>query len=228
MVSDSVCRLFRRCLDHNDPDDWRRFVHRCGPRIRTLIAGAMRRCRLPATEPDREELVQELYCRLLRSGTDASPTSDDAPVFQGRSWPELHSYLWQAARAVVVDRVRSRRAAKRARTGDTRRPPSWLLPWADPPSPEEHAIRRDTLRGFYRHCRGYARGRRADLKMRIIRQALVEGFTSREIARELRGRVTPGQVDSLIFRLRQHLSDSGVPVPARHAGNLGRRAGSRI
>ncbi len=70
-------------------------------------------------------------------------------------------------------------------------------------------------RAFVALCR-QALGRRATpTTVRIARLALLEGWSSREIAVGLAGRMGIAGIDSVIYRLRRNLARCGVELPRR-------------
>ena len=87
--------LLERCLAGRRTGDWQELIERHGEDVRRMVQRAAARCGLPLAEPDLDEMVQDLYCRLLRvrRGT-----------FRGRSEYELWRYLMCVARSLVVDR----------------------------------------------------------------------------------------------------------------------------
>ncbi len=154
-------------------------------------------------DEDVDEHVQELYLRLLVF---------DQRSFQGTSEREVFRYLGRAAANLAIDR---RRVAERRPRPPDRSCPGVGRLRSPEPSPERHAMGRQGLDLFLRRCRRAAAGFRVELKLRVLCLAFFEGLTSREIARELPERMTPGQVDSMLFRLRQRLAEQGSEAPGR-------------
>lgn len=198
-----ACDLFRRCVARRDDDDWREFIRRYGRRVRAIVRSHLVRQGLFPFDEDVDEHVQELYLRLLLF---------DRRGFQGTSEREVFQYLERAASNLAIDRRRA--VDRRPRAPDPTCPGVGRLPSTEP-SPERHAMGRQGLELFLERCRMAAAGFRVELKLRVLRLALFEGLTSREIARELSDRVTPGQVDSMLFRLRRRLAEQGSEVPGR-------------
>ncbi len=204
MQATTACDLFQRCLDHRGGDDWREFVGCYGGRVSRSVRGASRSAGFEVPEEDFEELVQELYCRLLAAGVGQ---------FRGRTEHELWGYLRRVARNLIVDRQRSAAASKRihelalARWEDRR---FWVSRSA---SPEEKVLEGERRRLFVVSCRRFADGDGSIL--RVLEMALLEGRSSREIAVALRGRLNASQVDNLVHRLRRRLAQEGLHVPHR-------------
>lgn len=195
--------LFRRCVARRGDDDWREFIRRYGRRVRAIVRSHLMRQGLIPHDEDVDEHVQELYLRLLIF---------DQRRFRGTSEREVFQYLARTASNLVIDR---RRAADRRPQPPDRSCPAVCRLRSPEPSPERHAMGRQGLELFLRRCRLAARGFRVELKLRVLRLALFEGLTSREIAGALAERMTPGQVDSMLFRLRRRLAEQGSEVPRR-------------
>ncbi len=196
-----ACDLFRRCVSQQHDDDWSEFTRLYGPRFRSLVLQTLVRNEVPAPYQEVEDCMQELFLRLLAL---------DAHSFRGRDELQLWRYLARIVDNLVTDR---RRGRNRTRLRERRRAVSSTP--APGPSPESHAMVREHLHGFLRCCRRAAGGLRVELKMRIVRLAFFDGLSSREIARTLCGQLSPGQVDTMIYHLRQGLARQGVEVARR-------------
>ncbi len=203
MSASYVCELFRQCLNSRQGDDWREFVDRYGPRIRRIVAAAARQGGVSVCEPDLDELVQDLYCRLLMPRQQR---------FKGRSENELWRFLAKASFNLMVDQQRSSRAKKRRpETRSTGRPPrrSWTAI-----DPEQRLLGKERRKIFLERCREVTHCDRMVLEIRVLAMALLEGWSSREIAIELEG-LSACQIDSLVCRLRRHLAKDGIRLPRR-------------
>ncbi|MEO8198099.1 MAG: hypothetical protein ABI689_15380 [Thermoanaerobaculia bacterium] len=207
--------LFRSCSSGNCDRAWREFVARFHPRLVTAVRRALLRqgeaYPSGAHEPGVEDLVQEVYCRLLGDGNRRRR-------FHGNSEGQLMTYLQRVAVSVVVDARREALAAKR-RGGhrvlwvDWRQAPATGV--VEESGPEERLLAGERRRAFLAICR-QALGRRANATtVRIARQALLEGWTSREIAAGLGGALGVAGIDSLIHRLRRNLAAQGIALPRR-------------
>lgn len=215
MNANTACELFQRCVTRHGSDDWREFLRRYDRRIRRTVSRAFRRRGLRLPEQDREELVQELYCRLLAIGRRG---------FRGRSELQFWTYLGLVARSLAVDHQRALGAGKRRMiVYGLDRPGGETAPWIDDrasaeASPEERYLESERRRVFLARCRQIAR-RDRPLELRVLRMALLEGWSSREIARRLEGSVTASQVDNLVHRLRARLAEDGIRMPRRRGGS---------
>jgi RNA polymerase sigma factor (sigma-70 family) len=155
-----------------------------------------------------EEMVQEVYCRLLERRQGAAALRD-------RPAAQLWTYLQRIARSVVVDQLRTRAARKRG--GGL--PPdegsdAVALGRAPGPSPEERLCARERaaqLRRRVRELGGAAHGAR---NLRILELAAVEGCTAVEISRRIAGGLSPSSVHTVLHRLRRQLTAPGESVAA--------------
>lgn len=143
-----------------------------------------------------EEILQEVHYRLLVTGA--------LRRLRGRSLGELIAFLGTVAERSAFDHVRQARASKRDGAREVRLGRRKLEQIPDPrQSPERDLLLADTERHFLRRCRDLPergpRGRNAW----VARLALVEGWTSREIAEASGGRLSAEYVACLIHRLRR-------------------------
>lgn len=227
MAATSACELFRRCLARRGGDEWREFHRRYNPRIRRTVLRAFRQRGVRLVEPDLDEFVQDLYCRLLTA---------PGRRFRGRSEPQLWTYLDRVARSVALDHRRASRAAKRRAQvvapgggGEERDRPENGRPRDGTPqraavpeaidemaarqvSPEERCLIREYGRLVGAGCRKHSCNDRA---VTVLRLAILEGWSSPEISRRLGGAMTPGQVDLLVCRLKRRLAKEGLKLPCR-------------
>jgi DNA-directed RNA polymerase specialized sigma24 family protein len=157
-----------------------------------------------------EEIVQEIYCRLFDDGAARLRNC------HGGSNAALASYLGTIAEHAVVDHVRCATALKRGGLDMVRRSRRQIERIADPGhDPEYLAVCRDHRREFLDRCRtlrGLGSGRRNAWVMRL---ALLEGYSSHEIARAAGGRLTPRGIDLLVHRIRRRLARDGFALRHR-------------
>ncbi|HXO18572.1 MAG TPA: sigma-70 family RNA polymerase sigma factor [Thermoanaerobaculia bacterium] len=200
---------------------WEDLVRRYGSGLQARVRRVLRRSgRRPRIEQV-EELVQEVYCRLFAAG--------GRRLRQCRAEGEgqVISYLGKIAERVVIDQLRTALAAKR---GGGRLVPldrGQELDLAeravDPRgTPEDRLLaeeRRQLVASLCRRLASEPAGRR---DLRILRLALVEGWSSREISLAVEGELAPAAVDSLVCRLRRRLAEDGIELPRRDLGGQGR------
>lgn len=205
------------------PPTWGDLVRRYGPQLRarlgrTLLRGGWRPL------PERiDELVQEVYCRLLAAG------GRRLGGFRGDTRAQLEAYLGRIAERIAIDELRAMRAAKR----DGRRlaqlgllEPEALERTVDPEgTPLDQLLTEERWRQFSSACRRLAARRTGRRDAHIARLAILEGWTSREIARILGGRLRPSSIDSVLHRLKRRLAAEGVDLPRR--GRAPRRSTRR-
>jgi RNA polymerase sigma factor (sigma-70 family) len=218
----SSADLFRRCAAGGCDLAWREFVERFHGRLIHAVRRTLLRLGGDAPHEERvDDLVQEIYCRLLSEGRRRQS-------FRGVTEGQLMTYLQRVVASVVIDARREALAEKRA--GGFR--VAWqewkLLPEAAvvaDESPEERLLAEERRRGLLAICRD-ALGRQADATTaRIARLALLEGWSSREIAERLDGRMGTAGIDSLIYRLRRRLAGRGIDLPRRDHRRGDRLAG---
>lgn len=206
---------------------WDRIARRHGPLLRSMAAEVLRAIGQRPDPCEVDDLVQEVFCRLLEAGGAFDPAAAD-PRRQ-------RAYLRRVTRSVAVDRRRAAAAEKRggrlrqvsvsAPPDDEGRAEEWP-PLPDPaPGPEQTLLSRERWRLFLRRCRRAAGctvhpGREAQ----AVALALVGGWTSRELAAASRDGLSPATIDSMICRLRRRLAAGGLTLP-RRGGGRSRRAG---
>lgn len=208
----SSADLFRRCAAGGCDRAWREFVERFHGRLSHAVRRTLLRLGGDAPHEERvDDLVQEVYCRLLSEGRRRQR-------FRGATEGQLMTYLQRVVASVVIDARREALAEKRA--GGLR--VTWQE-WRLPPeaavvadeSPEERLLAEERRLGLLAICRD-ALGRQANATTaRIARLALLEGWSSREIAERLDGRMGVAGIDSLIYRLRRRLAGRGIDLPRR-------------
>jgi DNA-directed RNA polymerase specialized sigma24 family protein len=213
--SHSAAQLLHRCAPGANADEgheaaWRLFIRRYGRHLARAIRRTLRECGESCGRDVVEELRQEVYCRLLeRDGQrlrNFRGSSDTATV---------HAYLGAIARSVVVDDLRRRSALKRGgglqRCAIARSAFEFAPDAARPtPCPEQRAIAREGLRALIGNYAAETDTSQLRRSLQVLRWALVEGWSSREIAAALPGRLTPGSVDSMLYRLRRRLTEAAA------------------
>jgi DNA-directed RNA polymerase specialized sigma24 family protein len=188
-------------------------VARYGGRLAARARQALAQCGFPRGSEQVEEVVQEVYCRLLAGG------GQRLTACRAASEGQVVSYLGRVVERVVFDQGRSERALKRGGgwRGRLAGAEAWTLAHRqiDPDgTPEDQLLAVERCRLILAEWRDMGRKTAGRRNLRILRLALVEGRSSREIA-EILGALSPSTVDTVIHRLRRHLSSLGLALPRR-------------
>jgi RNA polymerase sigma factor (sigma-70 family) len=204
-------QLIRRMGREGDTVGWEEFVGRYGWRLECQVSSVLELSGVPPRREEVEELVQDIYCRLLEDHRRRLRS------FRGRSPAQVTAFLNRTARNVVFDHLRAAQAAKRSGSPMSFEELDELLGEpADPEgSPEGRVVRRERWRQLLRRCVRRMGSRTARRDLRILRLALVEGWSSREIAASKIRELTPSAIDSVVCRARERLAAAGVRLPAR-------------
>jgi RNA polymerase sigma factor (sigma-70 family) len=212
MKEASAVDLFRICTaGSRDERAWGEFVRRFGPRLRSGIARMLRRHDQSATREAIDDLVQDVYCRLLERGADS---------FRGDNEGEVTNYLARVCESVVVDRLRGRSAQKRG--GGTlfvdldggHGALESLVPDGDT-SPEMRCLHRELRSLLLDGCRLLYEGPWPERNLTIFELAVLDGWTSREIAEGFDWGLKVGSIDSVVHRQRRKLKRRGLEAPSR-------------
>lgn len=194
---------------------WEEWVRRYGAILEGQVRRSLRLAGIPLEPEQVEERVQEVYYRLLQGG--------DGRLRLLRRWSrrQVVAYLGRIAQRVVVDELRTMTASKRgglriAFAGCLGRVADRI---ADPRgNPEEEYMLAEGRRLLLERCRRLAASMswRQDRErcLRILRLALIEGWSSREIA-SAEGSLAASSVDTLVHRARQRFARIGFQVPSR-------------
>ena len=206
--------LLRRCAAGGDEAAWRRFVELFGPALEAGVRKVARQAGLPGDPASREELLQEVYCRLLE---DQGRILRDC---RGDTAPAVAAYLRRVAESVAVDRLRLLTAVKRGRHLQVRLRDADRRRWrdsfvAESPGPEARLLARERRHRAFARCRRLVGGRTPGRDLSVLFLAYCRGLSSREIARRLGGGMTPARVDSLMHRVRRRLARGGIRIPRR-------------
>jgi RNA polymerase sigma factor (sigma-70 family) len=206
MKDSDGCDLLRRCLADRRAGDWQVLIDRLGREVRLTVQQTAHQCGLLLDDPDLDELVQDFYCRLLALR---------GRQFEGRSDHELWRYVMCVARSLVVDRLRQLGARKRCPStrGRSADPSPLRSPKLDP---EQRLLKKERRHVFFQRCFEIVRCDRVALELRALAMALLEGWSSREIADELEGRLSAARVDKLVSLLRRRLLRDGIRMPRRY------------
>ena len=214
-------RLIHACADSTSEPAWESFLARFRPRLRGEVRSVLLRA---GTFPDRdlaEDLEQEVLCRLLERDRRVLAR------FRGATDGEAVLYLRRVVASVVLDALRAAASAKRRPALDPislEELTAQAIDLADRRGcPEARALARERGRVFLGRCRQLRGARATAERLRIVRLALVEGLSSREVVARLGPPWTVGAVDSLLHRLRRRLAATGWPPPGRRARPPARR-----
>jgi DNA-directed RNA polymerase specialized sigma24 family protein len=216
-MSDRVVELIEECAASRGDGPWRALLERFHGPLEAGLSRGLRRCGRSAADESREDLRQEVYCKLLERDARALRRC------RGRDEPEVAAYLSRIAERVARDLTRAATAEKRGgRCAGRREGSEALAGIACPgPSPERRAEHAEAGRRFLAGCRAVL-GDRAGRELAILYLALVEDWTSAEISHRLGAGVTPGRVDTLVHRSRRRLAARGLTLPPRR-GSAGKR-----
>lgn len=194
-----------------DPDhEWALLLRRYGGR---LEAGARRALRLAGARAHREvveDLVQEICCRLWEK------RGASLRRFRGGSDAQASCYLRRLAENTALDVLRAASAQKRAAKEPGAGEEASIAQLEDPgPTPEEWTLGREKRRLVLRRLRSLCAGRNTARNAWILRRALIDGWTAREIGRALGLRSESSVVESLVFRARRQLRAAGIDLRGR-------------
>jgi DNA-directed RNA polymerase specialized sigma24 family protein len=192
---------------------WEELIHLYDPLVRGQLNRLLRSQGIPPEPEQIDERAQEVYCRLLTGGPRR--------LRQLRHWNEgqVVTYLSRVIQGVLADEIRARAAVKR---GGGCRIVSRLCEIAeravDPRgTPEDDALLREGRRVVLARCRslldpnlGQEDRRRS---LRILRRALLDGWTGEEIRQAEGGRLAASTIHSLVHRVRRRLVSRYHPNP---------------
>ncbi|MEJ2086757.1 MAG: sigma-70 family RNA polymerase sigma factor, partial [Acidobacteriota bacterium] len=194
---------------------WEQFIERFQNRLHAGVYRALARCELELNRQDREDLMQDVFCRLLDRRRRC------LKLCRGREEASVGAYLGRVAENVVLDRVRSTSAVKRGRDRLVElRPESVYDPVADAAdrrsNPEARLLAREREWTFLASFRQVVGRTTPERDWRVFYLAVFEGCSSREICTRMGGSLKPSTVDSLIHRMRRRLAAKGMKIPRRN------------
>jgi DNA-directed RNA polymerase specialized sigma24 family protein len=205
--------LLQCCARQRDPRAWQEFRSRFEARLQAGVRRGLRRSGTWRPPIEEEDLLQEVYCKLLDNG------GRHLLRCRGGADEAVSAYLGRIAETVAIDRVRAEVAIKRGRgqvVGLPRQAGGGELETADPSmGPEQKLLQRETSSVFLRRCREVVGPRQPKRDLRVLYLACIEGWPSRDIARALGSGLTANSVDSLVHRARRRLAARGIPLPTR-------------
>lgn len=219
MVANGPLELLERCASGAESDAWDELLCRFGLHLAGGVSRALRRAGLRMGRHEREDLLQEVYCRLLEDGGRRLRRC------RGRVETSVGAYLSRVAETVTLDHLRARAAEKRGggRLVSLEQPGRFGSPRAirdRAASPEERLLARETRSAFLSRCRRAAGPKTSRRDLKILYLAFFEGMSSRQVARILGGGLSPNSVDSVIYRVRRRLEKGGMRLPRRRADRL--------
>lgn len=180
---------------------WDDFARQHGRDLQRCAARAMRTMGWRAAPADVEELVQEVYCRLLERPRNVTALREASP-------PARWAYLHRIVRSVVVDALRGRAAKKRGGAVRVEHHEALLHRRAPGASPEERLVARERARELRRRVCELGGPEHGARNVRILELSAVEGCTAAEISRRMAGALTPSSVHTVLHRLRRQLADA--------------------
>lgn len=189
------------------------------PHVRRAVWGLLRAYGSRADREQHQDLVQEVYCRLLDKERRVLRRC------RGESEEEVRAYLKRVTRSVVVDSLRRQSAAKR---GADRQVDLLAAGLEMESRPDERAradqqlVLEELRCQFREECRQASRTRSTvERDSWIAERVFVDGWTSREVADRVC--LSASSVDTLISRLRSRLRGQGLRLPHRGAFRGSRR-----
>jgi len=190
---------------------WNDLVDRLAPCVRRGVVGALARANEPRAPELIEDLVQEVWCRLLDRGHEA------LSAFRGVDDRAAGAFVRRIAANVAIDRLRAEGARKRR----PRRlvPLDAVEPDAQPADrsrcPERSLLARERVGEEIALWRQLLGPRLKRTGLRIAIWAWVEGLSSAEIGLRLGSGWPANRIDAILFRLRRRLSARGEATPRR-------------
>jgi DNA-directed RNA polymerase specialized sigma24 family protein len=222
---------------------WEELIGRFGAGLKARVGSVLRRSGVRPHSEHVEEIVQEVYCRLLAGG------SRRLRRCRATSESQVGAFLGRVAERVALDQLRAARAQKRGGGNAVAGAPpaavaeaeGWRRePWGhrgghaeravDPrANPEELVLSRERLRLFLKRCGALAGRRDYRRNTRILALAFT-GMNSTEIARAVGGALTARSIDGLLLRVRRHVAahalddvaglQARLPTPPAAPGQL--------
>jgi len=186
---------------------WEALIHSYKPVVRRLVIRSLRLAGV--LQPRREQIEereQEVYFRLLAGGARR------LRLLQRWSEGQRVSYLSRVAQGVVADEIRTRAAVKRGhgyRFTLVGRLCEIADRVVDERTPEHEMLLREGRLAVLARCRSLLdprlRPEDRDRSLRILRRALLDGWSYDEIMRAEEGRVAASTIHSLVHRVRRRL-----------------------
>ena len=186
---------------------WEALVRDYKPLVRGQVRRSLRGAGV--RKPQREQVderEQEVYYRLLAGG------SRRLRLLQRWSEGQRVSYLSRVAQGVVADEMRARSAVKRGhgyRFTLVGRLCEIADRVVDARTPEHEMLLREGRLAVLSRCRSLLdpklRPEDRERSLRILRRALLDGWSSEEIMRAEGGRLAASTIHALVHRVRRRL-----------------------
>jgi hypothetical protein len=186
---------------------WEALIHGYGPFVRRQVTRSLRLAGV--LRPRREQIderEQEVYFRLLTGGPRR------LRLLQRWSEGQRVSYLSRVAQGVVADEMRARTAVKRGhgyRFTLVGRLCEIADRVVDPRTPEHDMLLREGRLAVLSRCRALLdpklRPEDRERSLRILRRALLDGWTYEEIVQAEGGRLAASTIHALVHRVRRRL-----------------------
>jgi hypothetical protein len=205
MSSMQKCPAVPRANEAAFQSAWEDLIRCYGPLVRGQVHRSLRTVGVRPEPEQVDERVQEVYYRLLTGG------SRRLRLLRRWSEGQVVNYLSRVAQGVVFDELRSRAAVKRGGGfGSVGRLCEIADRAVDPRgTPEDEVLLREGRRVVLARCRSLLdpnlcqEDRRRSL--RILRRALLDGWSSEEIMRAEGGRLAASTIHALVHRVRRRL-----------------------
>lgn len=186
---------------------WEALIHSYKPVVRRQVTRSLRLAGVSRPRHEQiEEREQEVYCRLLAGG------SRRLRLLQRWNEGKRVSYLSRVAQGVVADEMRARAAVKRGygyrfmRIGRLCEIADRVV---DERTPEHDVLLREGRLAVLSRCRSLLdprlRPEDRDRSLRILRRALLDGWSYEEIMQAEGGRLAAITIHSLVHRVRRRL-----------------------
>jgi RNA polymerase sigma factor (sigma-70 family) len=209
--------LLRRCGDSRSDAatlkdaEWSALMVRFGARLESGARRALRRAGMEVRREVLEDLLQDVSARLWERRASALCR------FRGTTEAEAACYLRRLAENAATDSLRLWSAQKRRARQPPRGGEGALLERIDDrvPDPEQWTLQRERRRWLLAQLRALCGGRNARRNAWILRRALVDGWTPREIAGALGSRSAETAIQALVNRARRRLARAAGAVSCR-------------
>lgn len=210
LASISAPELVERCGARDCEESWQEFLNRYGWALAATVRRALAGVGRALSHDVQEDLLQEIYCRLLADGRRRLRSC------RGEDDRTVTGYLCRIAENVVIDHLRRSNAVKRGRQLLVASPGAGddcpLERAVDPASSaERRALVAQSRRLFFARAGRALCGPNRQRDLWVTYLALFEGWSSREIARRF-GTITANNVDSVVYRTRRRLRTAGIEL----------------